>query len=1129
MTGAPDLSSEFPALSQELQDVTEALAAAKTQQDVYEIVLKPALMALDAISGTVLLVSGSGGRVSVAARQTRPEEAESQAFWSDGLLEEAGPIRDVLTGHRPLFFEQAGDLALAYPELAGGGLPVPPVASAVLPMFLDAQPLGVIIFDFREPHPFTLAEKRFLASLAPQCAVALGRARATAELERRVNERTAQLEEETQAQAAFVAFTETAGTQTDVMALAEQAVQVLQARFRDASVGYYAPESTPLGQRWKARVWSDNVPDEVLAQMTAGFPEQTPLIAEALRTQRPVFVDDWDPLREQVAHTGMYGTVGTYPLMVAGEVRGLLSVGLRSTRQWRERDRMLVRAVGRSLTLALERSEQARQLDKESAALGAFMAFTEQVGSEMGVDTLVQRAVQLLRETRSVDVTYFEREDGVFRVKLWSEDFPAKLLERSKAGYALEEYSFALALQERQTVFIDDWSRSGLGVPESEINGAVAFQPFFVGGALTSMLVMGLRDPEGHWTERDKGIFRAVGRGLALALDRTEQARQRQEEARAQDAFVAFTEAASHTEDLNALLDEGFRTLQTLFPGSTAGLNELQGDLWRIHRYTGEMPPELVAVLDAGLPLDTPSFAEAAQTRRAVFVEHWDAAAGGIQHSQTYQTIALYPIEQHGEVCALLTIGLRGRPIWTERDRSVVLAVGRSFSLLYDRVSASEALRMRQQEAESRSQAIEGFSQLTRDLGVQGDSYALIQRAQEVALSLLSDGFALYLEPEHGRWRLRSQVGQLNNPEVQAMLEAGLPLEQAQNLWQPWHSGQPVYQDNYDLHTDGLEAHLQSPLPAPAATASLPLLVGGVPTGVFALVQYGARVWTRTDQVVLESVMRSLSLALERAQSVTQLAQRSADLERINDELRVANEELEAFAYSVSHDLRTPVRHIVGFNDLLRKALGTDIDERAERYLGVVEQSASRMNTLIDTLLDLSRTSRQPLTMGPVELGPLVAAVRAELELEHQDRRVEWAVSPLPQVIGDMATLRQVMINLMSNALKYTRTRPTARIEVKAEDRGSEWVISVSDNGVGFDARYADRLFGVFQRLHRPEEFEGVGVGLANVRRIVARHGGRVWAKGQLGEGATFVFSLPRQERRAPEQRGPLQPERPPE
>jgi light-regulated signal transduction histidine kinase (bacteriophytochrome) len=219
---------------------------------------------------------------------------------------------------------------------------------------------------------------------------------------------------------------------------------------------------------------------------------------------------------------------------------------------------------------------------------------------------------------------------------------------------------------------------------------------------------------------------------------------------------------------------------------------------------------------------------------------------------------------------------------------------------------------------------------------------------------------------------------------------------------------------------------------------------------------------------------------------------------------------LEAFSYSVSHDLRAPLRHIEGFVEILVATKGPGLDAETQKLLQTIADSTKQMGHLIDDLLAFSRTARAELRFTTVRLSDLVQGCLRDLEPELKDREVDWVISPLPEVRGDPALLRQVMLNLLSNALKYSRPRSPARIEVGTGANDKEHVIYVADNGVGFDMRYAHKLFGVFQRLHRATDFEGTGIGLANVRRIVHRHGGRTWAEGALNQGATFYFTLPK-------------------
>ena len=352
----------------------------------------------------------------------------------------------------------------------------------------------------------------------------------------------------------------------------------------------------------------------------------------------------------------------------------------------------------------------------------------------------------------------------------------------------------------------------------------------------------------------------------------------------------------------------------------------------------------------------------------------------------------------------------------------------------------------------------------------------VIPVALPTALGLVAAGIATISETGVQAWPLRAFVGTRASSQL---LRAFLPATAVVFL----------------LASAGGHALVQgfNANPAFAAAAST----------IGATVVVAAIVW-RIAATVGGAIDRAQeALTQSKVELEAAVAERTADLAR-------ANQELEAFSFSVSHDLRAPVRHVAGFAALLQKDMTSQLSPQGRSHVDRIVQSSDRMSRLIEDLLQFSRTARADLKSVPIELRDLVTDVLQEAERDIGDRRVEWSVGSLPRVAGDRALLRLAVTNLISNALKYTSGRDIARIAVDTQpSHDGECVLFVRDNGVGFDMAYADKLFGVFQRLHRAEEFEGTGIGLANVRRIVQRHGGRTWAEGKVNEGATFYVALP--------------------
>jgi light-regulated signal transduction histidine kinase (bacteriophytochrome) len=274
---------------------------------------------------------------------------------------------------------------------------------------------------------------------------------------------------------------------------------------------------------------------------------------------------------------------------------------------------------------------------------------------------------------------------------------------------------------------------------------------------------------------------------------------------------------------------------------------------------------------------------------------------------------------------------------------------------------------------------------------------------------------------------------------------------------------------------------------------------------------------TREQQAAADARSQRTDLAQVTADSESQAAieRNELDITRLNEKLTISNEQLavanadlEAFSYSVAHDLRSPIRQIAGFSKILLEEFGPQLPAEARRYLDKVTHGAKQMGALVDDLLHLAQVGRQPLALQLTPLNSIVAAALESLQAECAARTIEWQIGELCSVACDQGLMKQAFVNLLSNAIKYSRSRNLAVIEIGQLELDGEHVIFVRDNGVGFDMQYADKLFGVFQRLHSAAEFAGTGIGLATVERIIRKHGGRIWVQAEPDRGATFFFTM---------------------
>jgi signal transduction histidine kinase len=296
---------------------------------------------------------------------------------------------------------------------------------------------------------------------------------------------------------------------------------------------------------------------------------------------------------------------------------------------------------------------------------------------------------------------------------------------------------------------------------------------------------------------------------------------------------------------------------------------------------------------------------------------------------------------------------------------------------------------------------------------------------------------------------------------------------------------------------------------AASATMIVPIMTQDRTWGVLQVFNRRKSLFAEDDISLLTLFAEQTAIALGYATLVTDQQDLIHQLSQHTRLLETAYKELESFSYSVSHDLRSPLRHISGYMELLQKHLADSLDDKGRRYINITLEEAIRMGVLIDDLLAFSRFGRTELHHTQVDFNQLVQDVITDFSHELKDRTINWHIHPLPLVQGDRSMLRLVWGNLISNALKFTRGQPQTEIEIGSEVADDELVFFIRDNGAGFDMQYLGQLFGVFQRLHKTTDFEGTGIGLATVRRIILRHGGRTWAEGKEGEGATFYFTFP--------------------
>jgi GAF domain-containing protein len=651
--------------------------------------------------------------------------------------------------------------------------------------------------------------------------------------------------------------------------------------------------------------------------------------------------------------------------------------------------------------------------------------------------------------------------------------------------------------------------------------------PIISKGRLLGVLGSSITTPDRQLTEQDLRLAMATADRAALAI---ENARLFTLEQRRRQQLQAMMEINQEiTQELNLE-----RLLPLITQSATALLGADGGCLYRYVEATQlliphawhNLPPQ-IPIHSLQLKLGEGVTGRAASQRQGMVVNDYQMSPHGMPPfvAQGVTAVIAQPLIGVGKLLGVITVGrwLRTCP-FTAQDQELLEALAHQAAIALENAELYEQERRARSIAEARAQQLAILINISAALSSSLKLEDILQRVgpqvlrythfEQMAITLLDESgqhwrrvFMLFPKSDYQVGTCESVAGTRTGWVIthqQPMVIHDLARETA-----------PHFMLDQRLLCNGVRSSIYIPLlcgDQVLGTLNVHSRSPGVPSAehVDLLQEIGHRLATAIYQARLFEVLEQA--CRERQDAVEEVRRLNKELEqRVRQrtaELEAANKELEAFSYSVSHDLRAPLRAINGFSRILLEEHAPYLSDDAQRYLHIVRDSAQEMGQLIDDLLIFSRLGRQPLTRQRVALTDLVRQALEELRSEREGRCVDLVIGELPVCQADPVLLKQVFVNLLANALKFTRRREVASIEIGCREVGAEAVYFVKDNGVGFDMQYATKLFGVFQRLHRAEDYEGTGVGLAIVQRVIHRHGGRVWAEAAVDHGATFAFTL---------------------
>lgn len=720
---------------------------------------------------------------------------------------------------------------------------------------------------------------------------------------------------------------------------------------------------------------------------------------------------------------------------------------------------------------SLEQLALNRRLDEEREALTAFARFTEEASRTTDTLELARQAQTVLGQVlQNVDMAFYEAEGSVWKARIFSGNVPQALVERGKAGFPLATMNLPAAFRDGQVLFWNDGEVPD-NTPEKsalppQVYRSAALYPYLSGGQPSGILNVGIHEAR-PWTARERALILAVGRSLELAFERAEQTRRLDEERAALEAFTAFMEGVGRETDPHALAGLAIEVLHSRYPQGSAAYYEPEGDLWKARRWSRDLSADVIRQMQDGLPASAPSIAGALETGQATFQDHWQASQQYLRSAEPYRKVAALPLSVEGRIQGLLFVSHRYREVWLERDKALICALVRGLTLALER--AGETRRLAQER-----EALAAFARFTEQAGQRSDILSLTAEAVDVLQSVLQVRSSGYFELREGRWTARHTV----NPFAERAAREGWQADQP-HLALPHQRREVMFFDNWDAAAEG-----QPQIGAYQALARYPLYPKDHPPGLLGMAK-DTPVWTAREKAVFSAVGDSLRLAVERADMLRHL-----DLQR--QRLSDLNAELGAFITRTARALEAPARAL---GEMLYRS------ESSLQLESTLRDEAARLEGVAQDLQQLSRLEQQDLELDLVPLGEVLRELQSELARND----IEWIIRPLPIVRGDRELLKQALRLVLHLAL--SDTRGASQIEIGSTENEGELLLSIWDDGPGLTPEEASTLFDLSVRSNQNVPLMPGG-GLAQVRRILARHGGWAWAETHL-RGARLVLALP--------------------